>query len=61
MNFTPIPQDPGTFMGDLNKGSFRSLTTYNGKLYVLHGSVQGNGKIIESANPSDGNDAWRQG
>ena len=60
MNFTPIPQDPGTFMGDLNKGSFRSLTTYNGKLYVLHGSVQGNGKIIESANPSDGNDAWRQ-
>ncbi len=46
-------------MGGLNKGSFRSLTTYNGKLYVLHGSVQGNGKIIESANPSDGNDAWR--
>ncbi len=59
-SFEPIPQDPGTVMGDLPKSSFRSLVTYNDKLYVIHSTAQGNGKIYESANPKEGNDAWRQ-
>ena len=33
--FQPIPQDPGTFMGDLMLAGFRSLVSYKGKLYVL--------------------------
>lgn len=60
INLEPIPQDAGTFMGELPKASFRSLTPYKDRLFVIHGSVQGNGKILESANPAAGNDAWRQ-
>jgi hypothetical protein len=60
VTFTPIPQTPGTFMGDLTKGSFRGLTSFNGQLYVLNGSVQGTGVILASADPKAGDNAWRQ-
>ena len=60
INFEPIPQDPFTVLGDLSKNSFRSLTAFNDKLYVIHTSVQGNGKVYEATNPELGNDAWRQ-
>ncbi len=58
--FQPIPQNPGTFMGSLPKASFRSLTSYKGQLFVIHGSVQGNGVVLASPNPAAGDDAWRQ-
>lgn len=60
VNWEPIPQDPGTVMGDLDKASFRSMTAFDGKLYILHSSAQGNGVILESSDPSAGNDAWQQ-
>ena len=37
VHFIPIPQEPGTFMGDLSKWSFRSLTSNNGKLFAIYG------------------------
>ncbi len=68
--FEPIPQDPGTFMGDLDNRvncidheriyGFREMTTYNDKLYIVAGGGYGDGCVIESANPSEGNDAFRQ-
>jgi len=60
VTFSPVPSDPGTFMGQLPNASFRSLTSYNGQLFVIHGSVQGNGVILASADPAGGNDSWSQ-
>ncbi|MFW6195615.1 MAG: hypothetical protein ACOC5M_03725, partial [Chloroflexota bacterium] len=59
-NFEPIPQEPGTVLGDLEKASFRGMTIFDGRLHVLHSSVQGNGRLYASANPSEGNDAWQR-
>ncbi|MCH7787423.1 MAG: hypothetical protein IIC22_07925, partial [Chloroflexi bacterium] len=58
VNFEPIPQEPGTFMGELPKSGFRSMVSYNGKLYAIHSITQGNGAVIASADPASGNDAW---
>lgn len=58
--FTPVPQDAGTFLGDLDVCSFRTPIVYQGRLYVQAGSVRGEGALLESANPQAGNDAFRQ-
>ena len=58
VTFEPIPQDPGTFIGDLPKSGFRSMVAHNGKLYAIHSITQGNGAVIASADPASGNDAW---
>jgi hypothetical protein len=67
-----VPQAAGTFLGDLNiqtearlkRGfrSFASLRDANGvnRLFVTVSDLIGVGRIIMSANPSAGNDAWRQ-
>jgi hypothetical protein len=60
INWAPIPQDPGTFMGSLPQASFRGMTTYNGQLFVINGTVDGQGVIIASSNPSAGDNAWQQ-
>ena len=61
-NWNPIPQTPGTFLGSLpfnpDHSSFRSPVVYNGKLFVLSGPVFGQGSLIASANPSQGDNAW---
>jgi hypothetical protein len=59
-SFQPIPQAKGTFMGELSKGSFRSPTSYDGRLFVLHGTIQGNGVLLASDDPMQGNDAWEE-
>jgi hypothetical protein len=61
VTFTPIPQDPGTVLGDTLVSGFRNLVRYNDKLYVI-GSVGllGHGLIYAAANPELGNDAFRQ-
>jgi hypothetical protein len=56
----PVPQDRGTFLGELTKGSFRSPTSYDGRLFILHGTIQGAGVLLASDDPSQGNDAWRE-
>ena len=61
--FEPVPQDPGTVLGDLNKdverASFRSATVYNGKLYVLISGIHGAGNVLEAEYPAGGNDNFR--
>jgi hypothetical protein len=62
VTFEPLPQTPGTFLGDLpfnpDHSSFRSPVSYRGKLFVLSGPVFGQGSLIGSADPAKGNDAW---
>src|SRR5271165_4784493 len=54
VTWTPLPQDPGTFLGDLpinpgqNHGSYRSPTAYNGMLFTLCGTTEGDGALIAS-------------
>jgi hypothetical protein len=62
VTYTPLPQAPGTFLGDLpfsaDHTSFRSPVSYAGKLFVLSGPIFGQGTLIGSADPAKGNDAW---
>jgi hypothetical protein len=61
VTFEPIPQDPGTLLGDLGQQqtSFRSMQVYKGRLYVLNGAIRGNGRVLEAADPAGGNDNFR--
>ena len=63
-NFAPIPQTPGTFLGDLpfnpDHSSFRSPVSFGGKLFVLSGPIFGQGTLIASSNPAAGDNAWFQ-
>lgn len=62
LNWNPLPQTPGTFLHDLpfnpDHSSFRSPVTYDGRIFVLSGPIFGQGQIIASANPAQGNNAW---
>ena len=69
VNWTPLPQDPGTFLGNIGNyylnptslvRSFRSLTQYNGQLYATAATYEGSGIIIASPNPSAGNNSFQQ-
>ncbi len=61
-NWTPVPQEPGTFLSELpfnpDHSSFRSPVSYDGRLFVLSGPAFGQGSIIASSNPAQGNNAW---
>ena len=59
-SFSPIPQTAGSFMGELSRGSFRSPTSYDGRFFVLHGTIQGSGVLLGSDAPRAGNDAWAE-
>lgn len=65
ITFEPVPQDPGTFLGDLETldgidiNGFRSLVVYNDRLYVTAGRLQGDGVLLEAENPAVGNDNFR--
>ncbi|HLV01218.1 MAG TPA: hypothetical protein VKZ59_08130, partial [Acidobacteriota bacterium] len=67
-NFAPIPQEPGTYLGDIVQLSsqenkvrgFRSLASYKGKLFATASDFRGLGIIIASSHPELGNDAWEQ-
>jgi len=59
--FETVPQDPGTYLGDIPFDGFRGQLTYKGKFYVLASVGQlGHGVILESADPAAGNDSFRQ-
>lgn len=61
INFTPIPQDPGTVLGDLgqDQATFRGWHIYNNRLYVLNGAIRGEGSVLETRTPEAGNDSYR--
>jgi hypothetical protein len=60
VNFEALPQEPGTVLGDFPLGSYRGLTTYKGKLYVIGGTLQGSGRLLEATDPRGGNDNFRE-
>jgi hypothetical protein len=65
VTFRPIPQDRGTFLGDLDTedgvtiSGFNRLLAYKGHLYVTAGGAFGKGILLEAANPKHGNNAFR--
>ena len=59
VNFTPLPQDPGTFLGDITYSSFRNPVSFNGRLYLIGGIAQGSGVLLEAANPAWGNNNFQ--
>ncbi len=67
--WTPIPQDQGTFLGNIGNyylnstskvRSFRSLTQFNGQLFVTAATYEGSGIIMASPNPSAGDNTFQQ-
>ena len=60
VNFTEVPQDPGTFLGSLSHPSLDVLTSFNGSLFAVNGEMEGEGIIIQSSSPSTGDNAWQQ-
>jgi hypothetical protein len=62
VTFAPVPQTPGSFLGDLpfasDRSSYRSPTPYRDELFVLCGPVEGQGALIASADPAKGDNAW---
>ena len=59
VNFQPLPQDPGTFLHDIDATGFRGLTQYKGRLFVLASvGLLGQGYIIESNDPKAGNNSF---
>jgi hypothetical protein len=58
--FEPVPQDPGTVLGDLTAIGFRAMAVYKGRLYITASrGLRGEGVILEAANPAGGNDEFR--
>jgi pimeloyl-ACP methyl ester carboxylesterase len=67
VNFTPIPEDAGTFLGNLVSGnpdiqvaSIRSLVQANGQMFAAVTNFRGEGFMIASPNPSQGDNAWQR-
>jgi hypothetical protein len=59
--FMPIPQDPGTTLGDLNAVTFRASAVFGNRLFVTASpSLTGDGVLLESSTPALGNDSFRQ-
>jgi hypothetical protein len=59
-SFEPVPQQPGTCLGDLKTGSLRTIVSYKGRLFVIAGEIRGDGIILEASHPARGNDHFRQ-
>lgn len=66
-NFTPLPEDPGTFLGDIEQTqtdiqvcSFRSIVAANGQMFVAVTDFRGQGFIMASTNPAAGDNAFQR-
>jgi hypothetical protein len=59
VNFEPLPQLPGTVLGDVTSECFRSMASYKGRLYVVACQIWGSGRLLEAADPRGGNDSFR--
>ncbi len=60
LQFDPVPQAAGTFLGDLASTGLRSGTVFEEKMFLNHGNARGEGKLIVSDNPALGNDHFRE-
>jgi len=70
VNWAPLPQDPGTFLGDLSLNgtpqfpncSIRSGQQLNGSLFLQAGDFPGEGRVFSSIpgqNPATGDNAYQ--
>lgn len=60
VTFTPIPQHSGTVLGNLANACFRGIETFNNKLVTVAASWKGMGTVVQSANPSQGDNSFKQ-
>jgi hypothetical protein len=60
VNFSPVPQDAGTFLGNLGNACFRGMQTFNGQLVAMAVDYKGQGTVIESPNPMLGDNSFQQ-
>jgi len=60
-HWDPVPQDPGTLLGDLGRGqaNLRDSAVYRDRLYLINGGLRGGGSVLEAENPAGGNDNFR--
>lgn len=65
-NFTAVPADPGTTMGDINALTnpgagccIRGTTTYDHKFFAVIGDFQGAGRVYVSSNPAAGDNSFQ--
>jgi hypothetical protein len=67
VDWEPLPQDPGTFLGDITRlapvssvrpTGFRSLVSYKGMLIAEVTNGLGMGMLLASPAPQQGGDAW---
>ncbi|MGH2543065.1 MAG: hypothetical protein ACRDIB_09720, partial [Ardenticatenaceae bacterium] len=56
VNFEPLPQEPGTVLGDVTASSFTRLTVHDDRLYVVAGTTVGRGHVLMAEEPAGGND-----
>ncbi|RIK56654.1 MAG: hypothetical protein DCC57_02970 [Chloroflexi bacterium] len=59
VNFAPVPQDPGSVLGDLPYASLRNPISFKGRFFILAGPVQGSGVLMEAKNPAGGNNNFQ--
>lgn len=58
--FEPIPQEPGTVLGEIKALGFRHLFSHGGRLFLTAGGAYGSGVLFESRNPEKGNNHFEQ-
>ncbi|MCA9940506.1 MAG: hypothetical protein KC418_17830 [Anaerolineales bacterium] len=58
--FTEVPCRPGTVLGDISGVSYRTMTRYKDRFYVIAGVLYGDGVLLEADHPALGNNAFRQ-
>lgn len=60
VHFAPLPQAPGTFLGERQATSFRSLTAHRGRLFVIATlGYAGFGPVLMADDPARGNNNFR--
>ncbi len=59
-HFEGVPQEPGTFLGDLDTFTLRSILSFDQRLFLITGRLDGSGILLEARHPARGNDAFRQ-
>lgn len=60
VNFAPVPQDKGTFLGVLGNACFRGMETLNGQLFAMAVDWKGQGTVIQSPTPWLGDNTFQQ-
>jgi len=60
VNFAPVPQDQGTFLGNLGNTCFRGMQTLNGQFFAMAVDWKGQGTVIQSPKPYLGDNTFQQ-